>query len=156
MWNDNCPSFFNFEKASLFSAFRAWEFSGNFLISGNFLQHSVDFQDDLRHFSPFVHIFRKCLKDPFLCLVYVASVTLRRTLHDEYKQNDHRNANDACMHGRALLSFGITSYRSFNEIWYSCCQLALKWARRELYICDFDHTAWVKIKVPLRKTFCTF
>ncbi len=34
----------------------------NFVISKNFMSHSVDFQDLLRHFCPFLHIFRKHLK----------------------------------------------------------------------------------------------
>ena len=38
---------------------QAWEFSGNFLISGNFLLHFVDFQDVLKHICPSLCIFRK-------------------------------------------------------------------------------------------------
>ena len=42
---------------------QAWEFLGNFLISGNTVSHSVDFQDVLRYFHQFLHLFRKHLKD---------------------------------------------------------------------------------------------
>ncbi len=47
---------------------QACEFSGNFLISGNFVPHSVDFQDVLRHFCPCLLIFRRHPKDSFLSL----------------------------------------------------------------------------------------
>ncbi len=49
--------------------FYSWELSRNFLISGNFLPNSVDFHDILRHFSPFLHIFRKDPKESFSCLL---------------------------------------------------------------------------------------
>ena len=56
---------------------QAWEFYGNFLISGNFVPHFIDFQGVLRHFCQFLHIFRKSPKDSFSYLIMLSTENSR-------------------------------------------------------------------------------